>query len=652
MFKKSIQFLTILIVTSTQFSIAQDLEFKKIKWDENPPVPSTTGNAAYAGEVLFSHAVIEYRYDEKGDLKKYYGIHKKIRINEENFVQSVNKIYIPYNQKDIVLFQSRAISKTGAVKETSLDKLKEIEEDGSKYKIVAVEGLEKGGEVEYLFCYQTAPKYYLSENLQLKIPVYEEKVEIISPENLKFAGKLINAEGVSNDTVIDEKRFLSFQLKDIPPFEDEKYTAQDANEVRLDYKLNYNTSKSKDKLFSWGESGKRTFDAFHIGQEASLKDVKKFIAKLDLKNLSLEEQLFKIEAAIKTDIAINSEAETIENVGTIIKNKFGNKDDITRLFLFVLEDLGIKYELVVTCNRFDKKFDPQFETWDFLEEYLIYFPELKKFIDPSNRLSRLYYAPFSNAGNNGLFIKPVSLGNIKSGAASVKMIETPVIDGQLTASECEIRIENSETTKIKYYQGMYGYYADSYRPIYYFTDEKNKKEFAEGTIKSMFSNDIKIENMVVNNFNIDNPVEFNKPFEIRADVSSTALIEKANETLLLKIGETIGPQEQMYNEKPRAYPIELSFPHQYKRKIILHIPQGYKLKGAENLKINIEFSDNGKKLFGFTSDYTIKDDVLTAEVHEFYTQIYYPKTFYEDFKKVINAAADFNKIVLLLEKTN
>jgi hypothetical protein len=35
---------------------------------------------------------------------------------------------------------------------------------------------------------------------------------------------------------------------------------------------------------------------------------------------------------------------------------------------------------------------------------------------------------------------------------------------------------------------------------------------------------------------------------------------------------------------------------------------------------------------------------------EQYRRIIYPLAEYEDFKKVINASADFNKIVLVLEK--
>ncbi|MCG3164312.1 MAG: hypothetical protein POELPBGB_00066 [Bacteroidia bacterium] len=628
---------------------AQDIEFKKINWEEKPPLPASSEKNEYAGEVIFSHITIEYKYNDKGELNRYYGVHKKLKINEENFVESVNRIFIPYNNKDIVVFKARAISKTGEVKETGLNKMKEIDEEGVKYKIVAVEGLEKGGEMEYIYCYQTNLKYYLSENLQYNIPAHLQTIEIISPENLIFKGKVINSESIFSDTLLEKKNRIKFELHNILPLDAEKYSPEEAGEVRLDYKLEYNTVQGNKKLFSWGETGKKIFEAFHFGQEASLKDIKKYISKTGLKGNSIE-TIFKLESDLKTDIAINAEAKPVENVGEVLKNKFGNKDDLIRIYLFILEELEVKYELVVTCNRFEKKFDPTFETWDFLEEYLIYFPELKKYIDPSNRFSRLDFAPFSNTGNHALFIKPVTLGNLKSGAANVKTIEVPSIETQVNYSEYELNLATYDSLKINYFQSMSGYYADSYRPFYHFTDENKKKELAESIVKGILTNDIKIQNLIVKNFDINNPNEFEKPFEVRADVSTSSMLENAGNALLLKIGEVIGPQTQMYNEKERISPVELAFPHEYQRKIIFKIPEGYKLKGEEDLKINIDYNEGGKNLFGFISDYILEENTLTINVREYYAQIFYPKGDYENFQKVVNAAADFNKITLLLEK--
>jgi hypothetical protein len=60
--------------------------------------------------------------------------------------------------------------------------------------------------------------------------------------------------------------------------------------------------------------------------------------------------------------------------------------------------------------------------------------------------------------------------------------------------------------------------------------------------------------------------------------------------------------------------------------------------------------ENGQVTMGFSSEYKLEGNRLKVHVMEQYRRVTYPLSEYEDFKKVINASADFNKIVLVLEK--
>jgi hypothetical protein len=66
--------------------------------------------------------------------------------------------------------------------------------------------------------------------------------------------------------------------------------------------------------------------------------------------------------------------------------------------------------------------------------------------------------------------------------------------------------------------------------------------------------------------------------------------------------------------------------------------------------MNITDKNSGTETMGFVSTYTLNGNELKIKLHEFYKQIAYPVTMIDEFKKVINASADFNKIVLILEK--
>ena len=128
------------------------------------------------------------------------------------------------------------------------------------------------------------------------------------------------------------------------------------------------------------------------------------------------------------------------------------------------------------------------------------------------------------------------------------------------------------------------------------------------------------------------------------------MIESAGNKLLLKIGLAIGPQVEMYQEKPRQEPINMEYAHVEERKIDFIIPQGYTIINPNDLKINETFKDNNELTMGFASDYEIKGNVLSIHIMEEYRKTNYPLSQFDQFRKIINASSDFNKVVLVLEK--
>ena len=69
-----------------------------------------------------------------------------------------------------------------------------------------------------------------------------------------------------------------------------------------------------------------------------------------------------------------------------------------------------------------------------------------------------------------------------------------------------------------------------------------------------------------------------------------------------------------------------------------------KLKRVENININENYISNGDIIAKFQSNYSIQGNKLNISIQEFYKSLNYSKSKYSDFRKVINAAADFNKL--------
>ena len=72
--------------------------------------------------------------------------------------------------------------------------------------------------------------------------------------------------------------------------------------------------------------------------------------------------------------------------------------------------------------------------------------------------------------------------------------------------------------------------------------------------------------------------------------------------------------------------------------------------GQQNTDIDKSFVKDGKTIAQFKSEISVEDQTINITIDELYDQVIIDKEYYEDFKKVINAAAEFNTAVVLLEK--
>ena len=106
----------------------------------------------------------------------------------------------------------------------------------------------------------------------------------------------------------------------------------------------------------------------------------------------------------------------------------------------------------------------------------------------------------------------------------------------------------------------------------------------------------------------------------------------------------------MYNAKARTTNIELAYPHALVRTIKVTIPEGYMVKNLADLTFNELYKEKEITTLGFVCSYEQKGNILNITIKEDYRNATYPLQQFETFKKVINAAADFNKVVLILDK--
>ena len=191
------------------------------------------------------------------------------------------------------------------------------------------------------------------------------------------------------------------------------------------------------------------------------------------------------------------------------------------------------------------------------------------------------------------------------------------------------------------YQEYSGHWATNNRSMLNFSDEKGLAAFED------YLTATGIANKKVLNYDIINgelfQKNYNTPFIVNSKISTESLTTKIENEYVVKIGNVIGMQSQLYEEIDRFHPIEITYPNQYDYRIVVKIPKGYIIEGLEGLIFNKNYiSLMGNKICKFESNYEINENELVISIQEFYKNLRYQKNRYNEFRDVINSASDFH----------
>lgn len=624
------------------------------KWAATPVIHRISGELEKEPAVIIlDKRRLEY-IDVKEELQVYRTIHRIVHVNDDRGIESFNKIYLPVNESGLIVdIRARTILPNGKVIELNKGDIKEIKEDETTYKIFALEGLVKGCEIEFFYTYNNNLAYFGREVIQGAFHIMNSAIEIVAPARLKFEMKSFNGLGAVVDTIFGEKSSVSINAENVEGIDEEKYTMYTANLKRAEYKLSYNKARSSsERLFTWNDLAKRVYSMNNEFTEKEVKEVKELVQKHGWSRLSSEkEKVIAVENHFKDNIAVRDDlsSEQAQEILWILKNKISSERGMVRLLAATFSVLNIPFEHVVTGSRENYVLDRSFENWVNCNNSLIYFPGLQKFIAPAMSDLRYPWIAPNWGGTLGVFCKPTTIGNFTSAIGYVKQIGLEPASSTQINIEAEAELNASlDTLVLDSRQTHTGYSASVYRRIFNYNSNEDQKEI----IKDMVRQNLGTERILMSK--IENKefqkITENKPFVFATTVQAPGMVEKAGNRVLIKVGEIIGPQVEMYQEKSRKMPVELNYPHVMARKITIRIPGGYRVKNTDDLKLSSVVKEDNEVTMGFESDVTVNGNVITVNILEQYNRIVYPLTQYEAFKKIINAAADFNKVVLVLEK--
>ena len=445
--------------------------------------------------------------------------------------------------------------------------------------------------------------------------------------------KTYSIDSKVKDTIINTHPAKTIKVVDIPSIVDEEYATAIANRQKLSFQCPLPDDNMNQEDYWENIVSNISPIMFPKNIHPKIFEVSsELIQKNEINEYNIAN---KIDDYVKNNFTISeNDNVSLNNIDYILENKTSNDFSIIQVYTQLLTAAGINYEIVITSNRYYNRFDSEFFDPNMLREFLIYFPKEKKYIAPNRLEYRIGEAPFDLLGNYGIYIDRL---------LDFYFSEIIQSDKSYSRIKRNIKVEFERKLKkivIDEYQEYSGHWATNNRSLLNFSDEEGLAAFKDYLTASG------IENKKVINYEIINAELFQKnyntPFIVNSKISTESLTTKIKNGYQVKIGNVIGMQSQLYEDIDRFHPIEITYPNQYDYRIVVKIPKGYSIEGLEGLVFNKSYiSLMGNKICKFESNYEINENELVISIQEYYKTLRYQKNRYNEFRDVINSAADF-----------
>lgn len=607
--------------------------------------------------VILERELIDYT-KENEQAFVFNTIHRIVKVLDDKGIEQFNKITITNNGLSVSDIRIRTILPDGTTIEAVPSKILEVKSEDNKQQFVyAVEGLEKGAEIEMIYTAKYAFGLFGSEYFQFGVPVERAEFVLRSPAYFIFETKGYNGfpsatDSVNADSSSDYGRIYFASADRLPAMEEEPSSNYYANLMRIDYRIAYlPESKPNQRQFTWNDLAATIYEQNYILKEKESKQIRKYLKTIGVDKMNSElDKIRKIEDDLKTNISMSDDLdESYEQFDVIFSKKITTEAAFRRLMMACMLEAGVEVELGITSDKYVHPVDDKFEIWKYLEYYVLYFPKQKQYTCVTAVRTRMPFVPVNFLNNNAVFCKLSTLGSMTSAVASVRRIQPMPTEMSRHDLDATVTFAGDELVPhIEQKQSLSGYAAMGMRELFLYVPKEQEKDYLAQIVDIAAGKD-DISAYTINNTALSNYYD-NKPLEIITTLTAPKLMEHAGPKYLFKVGDVIGRQAEMYHEKKRKMPIEAGYPHVLVRTIRVKIPESYKVSNPEILNKNILEKENGKEVMGFVSSYELKGKELLIHIREFYDKMELPASEIDPFVRVINAAADFNKLILVLEK--
>jgi hypothetical protein len=622
-------------------------------WREGLRLAEAGGAAPDAdAEILLDRRWYAFAESARG-LVLVERVQRVVRVHTSGGVERFNKVILPFREGDSLLALRVATRPAeGAWRETDPGQaLKEVSDlqDRGAHRLLAVEGLVPGGLVAYAYAERREAPMFGREIWQRNLPVRQVDFRLTAPEAYRFGTRGYNGFPDASDRVEGPSRVLEARSAELPPAYRERYARYEPHLMRLDWRLVRHELLGPEDAFRWEVAARRFHDAVYDLRERDRAAVRRFVATLAWpRRAGPGQKAALIERAIKETVALAGEQDGLpEAPADVLELRYASRFGMARLTAACLEAAGVPHELVLCGDGEGIPPDPDFPYWNGLTEIAFRIPDDGAYLDPVSDAYRYGLVPPAWTTRPALHVRrsgdrfDIRWAPVPEVPMEAHMEEL-LLDVRLAPDHGSLLVDARRTFS--------GYRASVVQPYWERLDAETHAAVARDILLSG-APDGDLEAWTAEGGNLD-AAYGGQPFRLSGSVRWRSPLERGGPRLLVKLGELIGPQVELYAERPRQWPIDVDYPHGYRREIRLRVPEGYRVAGWEDLAMDREVRDAGGSVrMAFRATPRLRGSELVVLVEESYRDTTYPVSADEAFRSVINAAADFNKkaVVLLPE---
>lgn len=641
------------LISAFKLCSQQKYTFENVGFSKT--LPQMTDSIKSKNEVvLWKDEKIEIVNDDKFTYN-YQLLHQITYVNSDEAIERNNKVYVT-DASDITVIKNwcRVILPDGKIIDVDENDIHEEKDEQRQTvtKYFAVKGLTKGAIIERIFIKRSyADLSGIQIDFQGDVAFVHQKFELIYPKHLEFFYKNYNGlkEPVLLNDAYEGKNSLTFQEENLHYLPtNQRYSNLERNRKKAFIKLDKNLGTGKRNFFNYKDFVAEIYE--NLIRDISKKEeklVNEFLSKV--KGDTEYDKILSLENQIKSTFTLNRYEDYHENLAAYFAKKQLNTNNTLKLYKFLLDRLSIENQIVFTSNRYRHSFDPEFETTKNLQEILFYCPKSKVYIDPSDVTTRIPIFSYGHGHNYGLFVREKEFGGAKVPVSEVKYIELPNMDITKDSMFITVDFTNDMDKPVCNSRLVFGGYAGyGMQPISDYVEDERYQEILKDLAKNYAA---EVDNFTVKSVNHGFEHMGKNNFELQIEAVVTDLVEIAGNKTLFKLGQLIGKQIELYQADDRVFPVEINYPHYYYRELYVKLPEGYKISNPESMEKNLKLINNGVEEAIFVSE----NKVLPSNTYkitnvEFYKVMEYPVSSFDQYKAVVNAAADFNKIVIIIEK--